>query len=390
MPVINCRELHRLYECEGPQKTVAHLAEALEKGHLKAEDFSLKDLAESLIPNGREWIREYCDPRPKFRLLEASGAVDTSAFSNITGQIVYNKLLSAYNMVPNTVSAMIPNVPTQLSGEKIAGIGQLGDAASVVDEGEAFLPVGLSEDYIETPSTKKRGFIVPVTKEAIFFDRTNLVLSRAADVGTWLRLNKEKRVIDAIIDASATGDHRYKWKGTTYASYAASGGHGFVNLKTSNALTDWTDIDNVEQLFANMTDPFTGEPIMMAGKTLLVCPELEWTARSILLATSWQVGDTTGTAPVQVGRNLVSGYTLVSSPQLKARQTALSGLGTTWYAGDFSKALAYMENWPVTVSQAAQNSTAEFERDIVAQYKASERGAVVWTDPRYVVKSTVA
>ena len=36
--------------------------------------------------------------------------------------------------------------------------------------------LGFGEDYIETPSTTKRGFIVPVTKEAIFFDRTHLVL----------------------------------------------------------------------------------------------------------------------------------------------------------------------------------------------------------------------
>ena len=43
--------------------------------------------------------------------------------------------------------------------------------------------LGFGEDYIETPSTTKRGFIVPVTKEAIFFDRTHLILSRAAEAG---------------------------------------------------------------------------------------------------------------------------------------------------------------------------------------------------------------
>ncbi len=56
--------------------------------------------------------------------------------------------------------------------------------------------LGFGEDYIETPSTSKRGFIVPVTREAIFFDRTNLVLSRAAEVGEVLGLNKEKRLLD--------------------------------------------------------------------------------------------------------------------------------------------------------------------------------------------------
>ena len=61
--------------------------------------------------------------------------------------------------------------------------------------------LGLGEDYIETPSTTKRGFIVPVTQEAIFFDRTHLILQRAAEVGEILGLNKEKRLLDLVIGA---------------------------------------------------------------------------------------------------------------------------------------------------------------------------------------------
>ena len=37
-------------------------------------------------------------------------------------------------------------------------------------------------------------------------------------------------------------------------------------------------------------------------------------------------------------------------------------------------AFAYMENWPITVVQAPANSEAEFNQDIVARFKASERG----------------
>lgn len=70
--------------------------------------------------------------------------------------------------------------------------------------------VGFGEDYIETPSTAKHGLIVPVTKEAVFFDRTNLVLGRAAEVGEVLGLNKEKRLIDLVIGQV----NNYKWKGT--------------------------------------------------------------------------------------------------------------------------------------------------------------------------------
>jgi len=46
-----------------------------------------------------------------------------------------------------------------------------------------------------------------------------------------------------------------------------------------------------------------------------------------------------------------------------------------------------MENWPITVTQAPQNSEAEFNQDIVAQFKASERGAAAVINPRYIVKA---
>ena len=47
-----------------------------------------------------------------------------------------------------------------------------------------------------------------------------------------------------------------------------------------------------------------------------------------------------------------------------------------------------MENWPITVTQAPRNSEAEFESDIVARFKAIERGAAAVMNPRYVVKNT--
>ena len=35
-----------------------------------------------------------------------------------------------------------------------------------------------------------------------------------------------------------------------------------------------------------------------------------------------------------------------------------------WFYGNFQKAFAYMENWPITVVQAPVNSEAEFTHDI--------------------------
>ena len=93
MSAIKYRELKHMYESYGPERTVKHLREALREGQLKAEDFSLRELAEATV--GPEWVKRL-DPRSGdgVRLLEAGDAVDVTAFSNITGQIVYSRILA--------------------------------------------------------------------------------------------------------------------------------------------------------------------------------------------------------------------------------------------------------------------------------------------------------
>lgn len=390
---------HRLskrlkYEVDrfGAEPVLAGLTEGLEAGHLKPEEFSIRGLAEAFVEDGREWVASL-DPRMGGDELTEADAVSTGHFANITGQIVYTELLQKYMAEEFVFTRRIRTIPTALSGEKIAGVTQLGDQAAVVGEGEQFPMAGINEDWIETPQTTKRGFIVPVTKEAVFFDRTNLVLERAGEVGTWLGVNKEKRAIDCVIDENTTA-HRYKWRGTTYATY--QGTTPWVNLIGSNALVDWTDIDAVEALFNNLVDPNTGEPIMVMADTVVVTPQLLHTADRILNATMTAThvggyavsGDLNSfQAPNPIGRGGMSGrYSVLTSRLLPARMTT----DTTWYMGKPSEAFAYMENWPITVVRAPANNEDEFNRDIVAKFKCSERGAFFVREPRKMVKSTVA
>src|SRR4029078_8926100 len=91
------RELKRRYDLDGAEQTVTHLSEALREGHLKPEDFSIRDLAEAIVPDGREGGRPP-DPRSAggMSVLESAGAVDVTAFLNITGQVIYSKIMEAY------------------------------------------------------------------------------------------------------------------------------------------------------------------------------------------------------------------------------------------------------------------------------------------------------
>jgi hypothetical protein len=380
------RELKRRYELDSGEQTVNHLSEALRERHLKSEDFSIRDLAEALVPDGREWVR-MLDPRSagSVSLLEAGDGVDTTAFLNITGQVIYSKIMESYTQEAFVCSKLVDTIPTRLDGEKIPGIGRIADKIEEVAPGMPYPSLGFGEDYIETPSTTKRGFIVPVTKEAIFFDRTHLVLSRAAEVGEVLGLNKEKRIIDVVIGAT----NNYKWKGTTYNTYQAS--TPWINQITGNELVDWSNLGAAEQLFADILDPNTGEPVLVGGTTLLVTPYYRHTAERIVNATQLTFSPD-GSPIATFSSNPVGNFRVFDSRLLHRRIVAAGAAASDakkWYfVGDFRRAFAYMENWPITVTQAPIGSEADFNNDIVLRFKASERGAAAVLNPRYIVKST--
>jgi hypothetical protein len=388
---IKYRELKRMYDQSGPEKTVRHLQEALGAGDLKPEDFSIRELAEVTLSPER--VRQM-DPRHGGAcLLEAGDGMDVTAFSNITGQVVQAKILEAYAQEAFVLSRLVDTIPTRLDGERIPGIGRISDEVAEVRPGMPYPSLGFGEDYIETPQTTKRGFIVPVTKEAIFFDRTHLVLQRASEVGEVLGLNKEKRLLDLLIGET----NNYKWKGANYYTYSNSGSGvapdgNWINEMTEE-LVDWTDVDAAEQVFADVLDPNTGEPVLIRATTVLVMPAYRHAAHRIFNAAEIQYTPTDGSTTT-VAANPLGNYTVVES-RLAYRRLVAAGNDAAdakkwWFIGDFRKAFAYMENWPITVTQSPPGSEAEFNQDIVVRFKASERGAAAVINPRYVVKSTGA
>ena len=416
MPTIKARRLAQLFEAASKDRTPADSHDryfharsgqrifcesrdqykfwsSMEDGFLSKEirpdEFSVRDIFEAFVPDGRELLREW-QAGSSISLTEAAGAVVSTNFSNITGQVVYNALLAAYEMPIFSFTQMILTIQTEFNGERIAGISRIGDQAAIVPELQAFPLAGVNEDYIDTPPTVKRGLIVPISKEAIFFDRTNMILQNAAEVGEWLGLNKEKRAIDCLVDENTTA-HRYKWRGSSYGTYQTS--TPWINSKTSNALENWSNIAAVELLFANITDPNTGEAITVMPDTLIVNPQLAPNASYILNATQvFRVSGgypTSGNlnqtfAPNPVGANAYSGqYKVLTSRYMPAR----TATDSDWFLGQPNKAMAYMQNWPIRVDQAPAYASADFNNDIVAQFKASERGAFVVRDPRYMAKS---
>jgi hypothetical protein len=387
MAMVKRRELRRMVETMTPREFSGTLREALEKKELKAEDFSIRDLFEATVPDGQEIVRMF-DPRESnsMDLLEA-GAVDTSLFKNVSGQILFSAVLEGYNNPILIWPQLCRVVSTKFDGEKIPGVSGLGDQATTIMEGKPYPEASLSEQWIETPSTTKRGIIVSITKEAIFFDRTGILVDRCNKVGETLALKKEKEVIDLALGKT----NNYKWKGNSVNTYANSSGyHNWDNLVTSNGLTTYANIDTALQAFSAITDPGTGEPILVNPTTILLGTSKRAQALAVLNAIQvrYDTNANLATPTTQTyfsTQSIVQGpYTVLTNGMVDARMTAGSVTASDWFFGDPKKAFAWMENWPITVVQAASGGDAEFERDIVARYKASERGVGAVMDPRWM------
>lgn len=385
------RTPHRFYE---------DLWESLRAGEIDTlRECSIRACFEQFVEGGRELVETF---RPGYHasgrginLLEAGDAITTTAFSNITGQIVYSEVLDIFDAPDFLASRVASTVPTQFSGEKIPGVSELGDVTEKIGEGQPYPRAGVSEQFIETPETDKHGVIVPVTKEAIFFDRTGVLIERANKVSESLAIRKEKRVLDTVLGITTS----YRRNGTSaQATYANTHTEGdFDNLIASNGLSDWTNIEAALNAFDDITDPETGEPVMIRSRQLIVPTALLGTAARILEATQLEEHTSLGTdggsgSTRTVGGNPLNSaafkrghnWELLSSQYVKDRTSST----TTWFLGDFSGAFAYYENWPVSVVQAPPNSHDEFHRDIVSQFKVSERGTPVVKEPRKALKNT--
>lgn len=376
------------------------------EGHLFLEEFadaiakdkdlrrriSFRRLLEEFVEGGREivdsWNPEYggSGSHSVQTLLEDGSGVTTAMFGNITGQIIYTEVMQGFDDEAFVFSDIVPNVPTKFNGEVIPGIGRMGDVAEIIPEGKPYPRAGLSEDWIQTPTTQKRGMMIDLTREEVFFDRTSQLIEKASELGRWLGYNKEIRLINAFIDENATA-HKYNWKGTIYDTWQTS--TPWDNVTSSNGLVDWTDIDAAEQTLADITDPNTGAPILNMPKHLVVTRQNLYTARRIVNSTEITVttpGYATSGSPSETqADNPVANYKIVSSQLLAAQM----GTDTDWFLGDISKQLRYMENFPLQVEQAPVGSGSMWERDIAMSWKAGERGAAVVVEPRVTTKCTV-
>lgn len=393
---LNITALRSLRENLGDRDMLRLVRQSFAEGLVKADNFSFQAIAEAIFPDWRTRFAPLAGGMVNAEPLEEA-AVDSTMFANITGQILYSAVMDGWQEADRGVGDQLATrIPTKFNGEKIPGVGMIKDEEFSVPEGTPYPESGMGEQYVETPTTTKRGLIVSVTKEAVFFDRTAQVLMRAGEVGERLAMGKQKRILRVLI--GITNNH--KWNGTAFTSYLNGASDPWNNIVLSNDLQDWTDVEDAIVQKTRNKHPDTNNPIEGEVEVLVCSPAKLMTAKRIVAATEVQWGTTN--AKLAMSLNPVAGmFSVIASAQYQALLVAeakgISGSSgatitnaladATWILGRPKKAIWYMENWPITVVTAPPNSDAEFYRDVIAAYKASERGVAFMREPRELVRS---
>jgi hypothetical protein len=411
------QSIKALIESDGLEATCLKLGSLLDKGKIRPEDFSLREVAEATC--GYEWVRQL-DPRRQGSrrgllegvlskemsqqvLREAGEAVDVTAFRAITGQIMYTKFHQGWSDVKDPLDDLFETVDTVFDGEKIPGIGNIKSDGEAIHPGMPYPETGLGPHVFETPATTKKGLIVSLTKEAVFFDRTSTLVRQAGKVGERLRMSKLKREAATVAGVTITignesfSGNNHKWNGTTYNTYATGSNAIGINSLASNPLINYTSVEKGLLQFADLRDPDTGDPIDVYPDVLLVMPGKEITASNITKATrissiypGYQAAAAApGNVQMEAPNPLPALDVMVSRMLYKV--VVDSGVSTTnaadwWFLLQRKRAFWYMQNWPLTVVQAPPNSEKEFEQDIIDRWKGSERGTPYSADPRFTNK----
>lgn len=376
------RIFHRTRNAGPLLQTGDNIREAFASGQISLDDISLTALWDMTVRDGKA-VREAMMSMPAVdvqQIFEAE-AVKTTDFDYMLQRMISGQLLREYDSADFIQDMLAEVTNSRFRSERIPGMGDLGDGAEVVGEGQPYPIVGIGSDYVDTPRTEKRGFIVPVAREAVFFDQTGALLTKIRRTAEAMMLNKEKRVIRTAVGY----DNTWNYNGTNYNTYQnGGGGELFDNTAGSNPFTSWSSLTAAEQLMSVLKNPLTNEYINVGRlRTILVGTITLRDAVTRVVGAS-EIREVTSNTTT-ISRNPKTGYTVLYSPYVADYATA-----TDWFLGDFKRAMRYRQNWGIETDTAGAGSDDAFNSDIVSKFKVSEMASSEVDDPRYACKNTAS
>jgi len=383
---MNWKELARIVERDGARGPAVKVAEFYERGKAPVESYSLRACWEAFIGPVEDTLpRVMAGGGLPSRAVEE---VRSGAFAHVTQAVLIKMLDAGYQSQPSILDNLVTVVndtTRTLPMVAFSAIGSLGE----VPEGQEYPGVGFTDRAVIGPEPPKRGAAIEITDEAIRMDQTGRILNQARDIGRKLAMDREKHGLYAIQDITGYKAFYPVVAGaptqTDLYRSSAAGSEWYnksVNLKTSNALVNYTDLEAAWLLLQAMTDE-VGDYIDIQPNVLLVPTALLATAAHVLNAVQVETGadsdsQRTASANAVVQAMGLSNLKLLSSYYLDAQSAS------TWYLGDF-KAQFYEH---VIIPREVKQADGDPRRDIVTQFIARRKARVYARDDKFVIKNT--
>lgn len=353
---------------------------------MRPDQFSIRELWEGFVGDVESTL-----PNQSESLIQEE--VNSSGFVATSRMLISNTVITAYNGVPTIGGNLVTNMPSSKRFETIAGFTE-SEGLKDVNESMPYEDSGLGEKYV-TSQVGKRGRLIYVTEEAIMEDQTGQLLMRAQRIGKMAAIDKEKTIINGVVDKFGTV---YKPSGAATALYATANGNlmgtagAITGFTTAAPLIDWSDIDEVEQFYSQSIKDDraigTKDPIIWNPTTLLVPPAKKATGLRIRNATEIRIKTDSGNTNTVFTNPKAGMFEVLSSPFIAT--TGLAGAAADWFYGNFKDQFFWHDVWPIQTFAQGANSQNAWERDVVAGYKIRYLGGVFAMDNRHVVKVKAA
>ena len=246
-----------------------------------------------------------------------------------------------------------------------------------VAEGQPYLESGATEEYV-TIGSRKQGRILSLTREMIARDQTSVFLKAANRLGEKAQTAIERLVIQRVCDSeNASGFYVYQPSGTGTALYSTTARDRGTNQVASNALVDYTDLDNARALLAAMTDN-EGDRINVRPALLLVPDALVGVASRILGS---EMVPGTENEQNSWGPRGMWRPELVSTPYLDDESTS------DWFLGEPKKQFWQKKAFGIETTMQGRDSESWFSNDIAMRFRVAFDVEVGAVDYVYFVKS---
>jgi hypothetical protein len=368
----------------GVQRTCEFFSQARKEKKIAADQIHLRDLAEAF--GGPQW---HVTLRPGARVRESGGAhasaIDPSAFASIGGQLLIDEVGEGYESADRTLGQLIDERPITNGnlGDQI--IHRFAGVEDTPDEIQPGMPYphtrpGLITYTVRGP--KKYGLKSLVTMEAIFANQTLDIMEGMRDVGEAVQVWEEQAKADVVAGVV----NPYVRNGTAYNTYLTTG--AWINKKSGVTVSDWNQLNELEQLFGEMRDPTTGRSVKIRATAIIAMPYRVRNVQRAISATTIYTGNypETGVGTTAISDNPMKNAWPVYESRYIYDALIASGVSAAnareyVYAGDWKKAFVWRYARKFWTEELPPDSLLSWNQDIVFGVKAGTWGSANVKDP---------